>query len=352
MHETSSRATGPSIASSGPRAGESELGLLFTECVDAQCAGELHAVEPEFRRAWREAAGWLQPELGSALLPSAPRTLAAADPHEPQLRAAPPEGAFDLQPAAADGALAAARALAFQYALYQLFVSWGIAPSALFGRGRGEYLAAAAAGVLLWPDALALAFARSRLMAADSGTTRALCDRLAALQLCAAKLPLLLGARGKLLDLDAPLEAEYFAASLQCGAAVPARNMLRSLPANLCVEMGGREIPIRSDGLRAADAPLCIAGPGADYASVLEVVAQLYARGIDIDWEAFERPFAGRKLSLPTYPFQRRRCWLDPPRSEARVAPAPARAAHPLLRRMTREAPSEPSLQAPKKGTG
>jgi acyl transferase domain-containing protein len=44
---------------------------------------------------------------------------------------------------------------------------------------------------------------------------------------------------------------------------------------------------------------------------MLESLAQLYARGVAVDWAGFDAPFARRRVALPTYPFQRQRYWTD-----------------------------------------
>ncbi len=53
---------------------------------------------------------------------------------------------------------------ALEYALVELWKSWGIEPSVVMGDGVGEYVAACVAGVFSWEDGLKLIAARARLM--------------------------------------------------------------------------------------------------------------------------------------------------------------------------------------------
>jgi acyl transferase domain-containing protein len=41
--------------------------------------------------------------------------------------------------------------------------------------------------------------------------------------------------------------------------------------------------------------------------------ACLWATGADVDWTAFLGSERRRRVPMPTYPFQRTRCWIDPP---------------------------------------
>ena len=47
-------------------------------------------------------------------------------------------------------------------------------------------------------------------------------------------------------------------------------------------------------------------------------LAELYAAGVSINWEAVWRGRAARYVSLPAYPWQRRRFWLEP-RSQSQI---------------------------------
>ena len=48
-----------------------------------------------------------------------------------------------------------------------------------------------------------------------------------------------------------------------------------------------------------------------DVFPMLESLGRLYVRGCDVDWEAFDRGHRRKKVSLPTYPFQRQRYWPE-----------------------------------------
>ncbi|TYP76740.1 SDR family oxidoreductase [Paenibacillus methanolicus] len=45
--------------------------------------------------------------------------------------------------------------------------------------------------------------------------------------------------------------------------------------------------------------------------SAAERLSELYVQGEDIDWETFYQGARPRKVSLPTYPFAKNRCWLE-----------------------------------------
>ncbi|MFI7441620.1 amino acid adenylation domain-containing protein [Nonomuraea indica] len=65
---------------------------------------------------------------------------------------------------------------------------------------------------------------------------------------------------------------------------------------------------VRRQGGQAAIAPF--AEPDSGQAALLEGVGRLWVNGADVDWAAFAPP--GRRVPLPTYPFDRRRYWVEP----------------------------------------
>ena len=117
-----------------------------------QMARALYDSEPVFRRWVDACASFLAPvlkrDLRGLLYPSsnADDRLAQAELQQTSL----------AQPAL----------FAVEYALAQLWRSWGVQPSALIGHSLGEYVAACLSGVLELEDALTLVAERGRLMQA------------------------------------------------------------------------------------------------------------------------------------------------------------------------------------------
>ncbi|WP_437280885.1 beta-ketoacyl synthase N-terminal-like domain-containing protein [Sorangium sp. So ce375] len=79
-------------------------------------------------------------------------------------------------------------------------------------------------------------------------------------------------------------------------------------------------------------------------ACTMEALGALWVQGVLVDWEGFYRGERRRRVPLPTYAFERQRCWIDPPRGRGAGA-----AAAPLVRPtmdMDEEAPALDRLEA------
>jgi acyl transferase domain-containing protein len=112
-------------------------------------AREIYDAEPVFREAVDRCAHILRPHLDADLL-----TLLY-----------PPAGASDeAKRSVTETVIAQPAIFTIEYALAQLWMSWGIRPKAMVGHSIGEFVAACLAGVISLEDALALVALRGRMM--------------------------------------------------------------------------------------------------------------------------------------------------------------------------------------------
>ncbi|HEX2569410.1 MAG TPA: amino acid adenylation domain-containing protein [Polyangia bacterium] len=55
-----------------------------------------------------------------------------------------------------------------------------------------------------------------------------------------------------------------------------------------------------------------------EHATLLGSLGELWAQGLAVDWRAFYAGEQRRRVPLPTYPFQEKRCWVEAPRERER----------------------------------
>lgn len=60
----------------------------------------------------------------------------------------------------------------------------------------------------------------------------------------------------------------------------------------------------------------------AECRSMATAIGQLWQHQVELDWEAYFRDTGARRVVLPTYPFERKRYWVEPARTERTVATA------------------------------
>jgi len=111
--------------------------------------GELYKTEPIFREHIDKCCELLKSHLGFDL-----RTIVYPGEEQAQAAAQQLQQTHITQPAL----------FVIEYALAQLWMTWGISPTAMIGHSIGEYVAATLAGVFSLKDALALVAARGQLM--------------------------------------------------------------------------------------------------------------------------------------------------------------------------------------------
>jgi myxalamid-type polyketide synthase MxaB len=369
----------------------------------------LHETQPAFRQALDRCEEILRPLLGESLLallyPTHPNPL--------------PEGeGIAGNSSRLDRTDYAQPALfALEYALAELWKSWGVIPDAVLGHSVGEYVAACVAGVFSLEDGLRLIAARGRLMqelpdngamaaaAADLETVAAAVRPYAAsAAIAAVNAPNAVTISGERAALEAisaelaqrgvevrplkvshafhsPLMApmvESFARVLEETPFSPPRielisnltgqrasddiaapsywrrhilqpvrfqasvEALNLTGADILLELGPKPtllgLALQCQETRERPLALPSLRPGQDDArTTLASLGELYKCGHAIAWSGVA-PEQGRRLSLPTYPFQRQRYWIDPP-ATVPASPLPAEEdspGHPLLGRRMR----------------
>jgi acyl transferase domain-containing protein/protein-L-isoaspartate O-methyltransferase len=306
---------------------------------------------------------------------------------------------------------------AVEYALAELWQSWGVKPSAVMGHSVGEYVAACVAGVFSLEDGLKLIAERGRLMqslppdgemaavfasaakvaeavapfadkvsiaalngpdnvtiSGERSAVAAVLEKLQASKIKSRRLAVSIASHSPLMApiLDAfekvaasvaysPPQIEFVSGvtgRLVSGHEIAGpgywrRHMREAVQFAACVEtlhqrgykvfleigatpnligMGKRCLP---DG---AGLWLPSLRPNFDdWSQLLTSLATLYANGADVNWAGFDKDYARSKVTLPTYPFQRERYWLDSTGQRRRAEAVVSRPdLHPLLGRRLR----------------
>ncbi|ACB75252.1 type I polyketide synthase [Opitutus terrae] len=334
----------------------------------------LYATEPVIRREIDRGAEWLRPHLGFNL-----RELLASS---------------DAAAAARLRQTAVAQPVLFlaDYALAQLWRSWGIEPAALVGHSLGEYVAACVAGVFSFEDALGLVAARGALMqaqppggmlavglgeepaaavaaahglviaAVNAGNACVLSGPLAAIEETARELaardiaatrletshafhspmmepvlaplaakvraverhapriPVASNVTGRWLTAEEARDPEYWARQVRA----PVRfadnvTLVRERPGRILLEVGpGRALASMAQRVAKDTRVLTSLRTAAqsvdDLAHLLTTAGRLWEAGVEMDWTKFFAGQVRRRVVLPTYPFQRQRYWIEPPK--------------------------------------
>lgn len=295
---------------------------------------------------------------------------------------------------------------AVEYALAELWMSWGVRPDAMIGHSIGEYVAACLAGVFSLEDALFAVARRGALMqgmpagemlavplseeeilptlgegvtlagvnaparcvvAGDAEALRRYRERLEQrgvecrtlhtshafhspamegmlaeftgvlekLALKPPKIPFVSNLTGKRITDGEATDPAYWARHLRhCVRFADGLAVLRERPGRVLLEVGpGRTLC--AFAALAGGKPLPAfpslrhpQGKEADAEVVLQTLGRLWSAGAEVDWAAVQGP-GRRRISLPTYPFERKRYWIAPRKTPAMAKEAAAAKADP-----------------------
>ena len=318
--------------------GKPQVALLFGDGAVPRGTGRtLYECDPQSRRLLDACERALEPQLEGSLLYA--------------LQRAPADEARELL---ARPSYAYAASATMHYVLHALWTRWGLVPAAVYGAGAGEYAAAAACGVIAFEDAVVRAARHGLALeglvpgAQRALTPHALRTELAGLHYEAPQLPLISASIGRAFRDDERPDAVHYRRQLfHVPGAADARAALLAQECALWLELGsagslapppGPDAPLRVTALHAGED---------DMRCMLRALAELYARGAPLDFAAVDAPYPRKRVSLPPYPFERERHWLDAgPQVAVAASEVPSRlsSSHPLITRMRLHAAPESGI--------
>ncbi|MEH2283670.1 MAG: SDR family oxidoreductase [Nostoc sp.] len=190
-----------------------------------------------------------------------------------------------------------------EYALAQLWMSWGISPQAMIGQGVGEYVAATLAGVFSLEDALIL-------VVNESST-----ELLEKVQLNPPAIPFISNLTGTWITQAEATDPKYWAQPQQPAHFHEGIAELLKDNQRILLEVGCGET-LSTEELTVLTSIPHPHEQHSDVAFLLNTLGQLWMLGIKIDWSSFYTNERRHRLPLPTYPFERQRYWLESTASE------------------------------------
>lgn len=359
----------------------------------ANMGRELYETQPVFRDALNTCDALLQPYLHGSILDVL---------YPPQETDSRIDQTQYTQPAI----------FAVEYALAQLWLSWGIVPAAVMGHSIGEYVAACVAGVFSLADALRLIAARGRLMGSltesgqmaavfsDFNTVQAMLAGQEQVSIAAVNTPknIVISGESHAVEsliaqfkaagiysrglnvshafhspLMAPILDAFLAEAAQITYHAPKLRLISNLSGQTAdssiqtpqywqrhiretvqfsqsiqtlsqqgitafIETGPGStlISLTKDQLppEQADSTLCLPSfrrGQAEWPQILDSLSQLYLAHVPVDWNGFDQGYARQSVTLPNYPFQRERYWIEAPTQTATLSRPQANNGHPFL---------------------
>ena len=224
---------------------------------------------------------------------------------------------------------------ALQAGLAKLWLSWGMEPDAVLGIGVGQYTAACVAGGLCFKDALILSTERERVLAAllkstgdssdqtidDSPHTEDLDCALDNFESLAdgfnyypPNLPLICSLSGEEIPVHKSLGGSYW--RRQCLEQPMMNKALETLTQTGC-DYILHVSPVQTDSSHSSlfaevtGVHLSSLNSSSDVTtSLLHALGKFYVAGANVNFRLFNEHWQRNRISLPPYPFQKKRYWI------------------------------------------
>ncbi|NES02153.1 MAG: acyltransferase domain-containing protein [Okeania sp. SIO2F4] len=305
-----------------------KIAFLFpgVGCQYINMGRQLFDTQPTFRKTLERCDEILRPYLKDSLLQI---LYPEADEGRPNPLTPFPatEGgdkkSLSLQERGLDETYAQATVFAIEYALAELWKSWGIEPDVVMGQDVGEYVAACVAGVFSLEDGLKLIIKELN----PSEVTYS-----------PPNISFISNITGKLATQGEIANPEYWQNHIN--NTVEFSDGIQTLyenQYNLFVEISpqpifdkfAKTVKLSPQFTQGTWLP-SLDQTKADWEVLLSSLAKLYQLGADIDWEGFDRDYQRQRLQLPTYPFQRQRYWINKTEKQSNTILS-AQLSHPLL---------------------
>lgn len=206
-----------------------------------------------------------------------------------------------------------------EYALAKTWRELQVQPKSLVAWGIGEYVAACLGEVFSLETALMLVVRRAQLLSRFSQEGSIAQEMFgsdpARLQLHLSALSFYAANRGNWIEPRQLATLEYWEAEVR--AAFTRRQptfqiLSRTQNIFLVLAVPGTDTDLQEQ----MDSPVLFAlvGKGKEASRhFLTTLGKIWQNGATIDWSALLEPDLPRRISLPTYPFERERYWIDPP---------------------------------------
>jgi natural product biosynthesis luciferase-like monooxygenase protein len=207
-----------------------------------------------------------------------------------------------------------------QVAAARTLQHWGVRATAAIGVGRGRLAAGIFAGVLASKQSLTELRSLELAIHPSSDSDRA-CGKSSVLS--APTIPVATDNHGRWLQPDDWQNLKTWAGA--GGSRIERDHILELADHMYTVVIATSPFPERARISNAILAPVSLAH-SSDNLPLCQVAAQLWALGFDIDWPRYHDDERLRRTPLPTYPFERVRCWIDAgsdrSTAKSRIAPS------------------------------